>query len=102
MDIVCIRDSGDHPGDDITEPLLSDVNAALSRGRMELDEGALADQQQLECPLFDLRLGKTLKVDDSFLGEWSAKITSLSHQVEIDDEGNLISSSTFTARKARK
>ncbi len=48
MDILCIRGSGDRPGDDITDPLLSTVEAGLSRGRAELDEGALSDEQRLE------------------------------------------------------
>lgn len=101
MDIVCIRGSGDHAGNDIIEPLLTNVTAALSRGRKELDEGALANQQKLDCPLLDLRLGKSVQVDDSFLGVWTAKITSISHQVDIDDNGNLTATSTFVTRKAR-
>lgn len=101
MDIVCIRGDGDHPGDDITESLLSSVAAALSRGRAELDDGALSDQQSIETPLLDLRLGQTLAVDDSVLGHWQGKITSLSHSVSIDDQGNLSGSSTFSVRKPR-
>ena len=47
MDIVCIRGYGLSPGDDIIEILLSDVSAAVSRGRAERDQGALADQQDM-------------------------------------------------------
>ena len=101
MDILCIRGSGDRPGDDIVEPLLSTVEAGLSRGQAELDEGALSDEQRLETILIDLRLGQLIEVDDSTLGIWRGKLTSLSHQVQIDDTGNLSGSSTFTLRKPR-
>jgi hypothetical protein len=101
MDIVCIRGDGDRRGDDLVEPLLSSVEAALSRGRAELDDGALADQQELTTILVDLRLGQTIEVDDSVLGLWSGKLTSLSHSVQIDDAGNLSGESRFTLRKPR-
>jgi hypothetical protein len=102
MDILCIRGDGDRPGEDIMEPLLSTVEAGLSRGRAELDEGALSDEQRLETILIDLRLGQLIEVDDSTLGRWRGKITSLSHQVQIDAAGNLSGSSTFTFRKPRQ
>lgn len=101
MDIVCIRGDGLHPGDDLVEPLLSTVEAALSRGRCELDEGALADEQRLETVLMDLRLGQIIQIDDTALGEWRGKLTALSHSVQIDDSGNLSGSSSFTFRKPR-
>jgi hypothetical protein len=101
MDIVCIRGDGLHPGDDLVEPLLSTVEAALSRGRCELDEGSLADEQRLETVLMDLRLGQIIQIDDTALGEWRGKLTALSHSVQIDDSGNLSGSSSFTFRKPR-
>lgn len=100
-DIICIRGDGDRRGDDLYEPLLSDVNAALVRGRMELDEGALSDEVSMETILMDQRLGQTLEVDDSSIGRFFGKVTSLSHQVTIDDAGNLSGSTTFTLRKPR-
>lgn len=101
MDIVCVRGDGNRPGEDIVEPLLSTIEAALSRGRAELDQGALADQQELETVLMDLRLGQVIEVDDSTLGIWRGKLTGLSHTVQFDDAGNLSSSSSFTLRKPR-
>ena len=101
VDIVVIRGSGDRPGDDILDSLLATVEAALSRGRMELDEVALADEQQLECVLTDYRLGQIIEVDDTTLGEWRGKVTGLAHRVTIDESGNLSGSSTFNFRKPR-
>ncbi len=55
VDIVVIRGEGISPGDDIQDVLLSTVEAALSRGRAELDQGALADAPVLEIKLRDVR-----------------------------------------------
>ena len=101
MDILCIRGSGDRPGDDVVEPLLATVEAGLSRGRMELDEGALADEQRLDTLLLDLRLGQVIAVDDTRLGAWRGKLIGLSHAVAIDASGNLSGNSTFTLRTPR-
>jgi len=101
MDIVCIRGDGLSPGDDIVEILLSDVNAALSRGRAELDQGALADQQDINIVLTDARLGKLVEVDDSEIGHWRGKIISVSHTASIDEEGNLSGDTKITVRKPR-
>lgn len=101
MDITVIRGEGTSPGDDIVEPLLSDLSAALSRGRAELDQGALADEQRLEIAVEDIRLGNLVRVDDSMLGVWSGKVTAISHSISIDDSGNLNASSSITLRKPR-
>jgi len=101
MDIVVIRGEGNAPGEDIVEPLLSDVNAALSRGRAELDQGALADEQQLDVTLQDLRLGQLITVEDSALGYWKGKVIAVVHTVNVDDAGNLSASTSVTLRKPR-
>lgn len=101
MDIVVIRGEGLSPGDDIVEALLSDVNAALSRGRAELDEGALAEENDLDVKLQDIRLGQLIKIDDSRLGAWSGKITAVVHSVDMDTEGNLSANTKITLRKPR-
>lgn len=101
MDIVCIRGDGDRPGDDVIEPLLATVEAGLSRGQMELDQGTLADEQQIDTLLVDLRLGQIIAIDDSVIGSWRGKLVGLSHNVLIDEAGNLSGNSTFTLRKPR-
>lgn len=101
MDIVVIRGEGNSSGDDIVEPLLSDVNAALSRGRAELDQGSLADEQSLEVTLQDIRLGELVEVDDSSLGHWRGKVIGVNHTVNIDEDGNLSFFTTLNLRKPR-
>lgn len=101
MDIVCIRGDGLSPGDDIIEILLSDVSAGLSRGRAELDQGALADQQDITCTLQDIRLGQLLEVDDSEIGLWRGKVIGVNHSVGMDGEGNLSGETKLTVRKPR-
>ena len=95
VDIVCIRGEGIHPGDDIVEPLLATVEAALARGRAELNNGALADEHTLDLVPTDLRLGNTIQVDDSVLGHWTGKAIGLSHSISIDDSGNATGSTTI-------
>lgn len=101
MDIVCIRGDGLSLGDDIIEVLLSDVSAGLSRGRAELDQGALADQQDITCTLQDVRLGQLLEVDDSEIGLWRGKVIGVNHSVSMDGEGNLSGETKLTVRKPR-
>lgn len=101
MDIVVIRGECTSPGEDIVDPLLSEVNVALSRGRAELDQGTLADEQQLEVTLQDLRLGQLITVEDSALGYWQGKVTSVVHSVSVDDDGNLSAQTSVTLRKPR-
>ena len=101
MNIVCIRGDGDSPGEDIVDALLSSVEAGLSRGRAELDQGALADQQDLTVILADYRLGTIIEVDDSEIGRWRGKIIGVSHSASIDGEGNLSGETKLTVRKPR-
>ena len=101
MNIVCIRGDGDSPGEDIVDALLSSVEAGLSRGRAELDQGALADQQDLTVILADYRLGTIIEVDDSKIGLWRGKIIGVSHSASIDGEGNLSGETKLTVRKPR-
>ena len=100
VDIVVVRGEGTSPGDDIQDVLLATVEAALSRGRAELDEGALADAPVLEIKLRDVRLGEIIEVDDSALGIWRGKVTGVSHRISIDD-GNMSTSTTINLRKPR-
>jgi len=101
VNIVCIRGDGDSPGEDIVDALLSSVEAGLSRGRAELDQGALADQQDLTVILADYRLGTIIEVDDSEIGRWRGKIIGVSHSASIDGEGNLSGETKLTVRKPR-
>lgn len=101
VDIVVVRGEGTSPGDDIQDVLLSTVEAALSRGRAELDQGALADAPVLEIKLRDVRLGEIMQVDDAALGVWRGKVTGVSHRIATDDNGNLSAFTTINLRKPR-
>lgn len=101
VDLVVLRGEGTSPGEDILDVLLSDLNAALSRGRAELDQGALADAPVLEIKLRDVRLGQTVEVDDTALGAWRGKVTGVSHRISVDDAGNLSGFTTINLRKPR-
>ena len=101
VDIVVIRGEGTSPGDDIRDVLLTDLAAALSRGRAELDQGALADAPVLEVRLRDVRLGQTIQVDDAALGVWRGKVTGVVHSIRVDDSGNLNYDTTVNLRKPR-
>lgn len=101
MDIVCLRGLGDRTGDDLVEPLLSALAPALSRGRAELDQGALADQQDITIILQDIRLGALIEVDDAEIGLWRGKVIGVNHSASIDDEGNLSGETKLTVRKPR-
>ena len=101
IDIIVVRGEGSRPGEDVVDPLIATLDVALSRGRMELDEGALAEESVLECILHDSRLGNIILVDDSTLGQWRGKITGISHTVNIDDSGNMTGSTTINLRKPR-
>lgn len=101
VDIVVVRGEGTSPGDDISAALLTDLEAALSRGRAELDQGALADAPALTIKLRDVRLGDIIEVDDSALGTWRGKVTNVTHTVSVDDAGNLDYDTKLTLRKPR-
>lgn len=101
MDIVVIRGEGDSPGEDIVDPLLSDLSAALSRGRAELDQGALADEQQLEIVIQDVRLGQLIEVEDAVLGRWRGKVIGVVQTVNVDDTGHRSAQTQVTLRKPR-
>jgi hypothetical protein len=100
-DIVVVRGEGSSPGDDVLDVLLGDLSAALSRGRAELDQGALADSPNIEIKLRDVRLGQIVEVDDSKLGLWRGKVTGVSHRISVDDSGDLSGSTTLNLRKPR-
>lgn len=101
VDIVVQRGAGSSPGDDVNDPLLTDLSAALSRGRAELDQGALADAPVLTIRLHAVRLGELIEVDDSALGTWRGKVTNVTHTVSVDDDGNLDYDTKLTLRKPR-
>lgn len=80
--IVVKRGAGDSPGEEIVDPLLATVPAALSRGRAELDkQGSGAQEVTLTVPFTTgRRLGQLEAVHDIEAGKvYKGKITGLRH-----------------------
>lgn len=67
--IEVYRGTGDRPGDEISDALIGDsIEAALARGRAELDASAHRFQIttiELVRPRFDLRLGDLIAVSSA-------------------------------------
>ncbi|MBF0612589.1 MAG: hypothetical protein HQL55_15810 [Magnetococcales bacterium] len=83
-EIVCQRGQGDHPGEDISDPLLATTQAKLSRGRAEIDAGEALQEISITCihrP--GILPGHLVEVHDALMGQtWRGKITSVSHAAE--------------------
>jgi hypothetical protein len=83
-DIIVLRAPGDKQGGQVIDPLLTQLEAALERGRNELDEHATLQQQVQLKVVFrpGLRLGQLCEVIDSLQGAtWYGKIIGISHQI---------------------
>jgi hypothetical protein len=82
IDIFVIRGAGDRPGDDVVDGLIGSLPVALARGRAELDERAQPlVPVTIEAVFRDgLRLGHTLRCQDSVRGTWAGKITGITHR----------------------
>ena len=80
-EIICQRGAGDHPGEDISDPLLADTLAKLSRGRAEIDSGEVLQEVSLTClhrP--GLLPGHLVEVHDALMGQtWRGKVTGVTH-----------------------
>ncbi len=98
-DLVVIRDDGDRPGPAIVEPLLATEAVALVRGRVELDENERGDEVRLTLGVTDVRLGQTIAVNDPNLGRLAGKVIMVSHNLAIDDEGNVTGETAVSLRR---
>lgn len=81
VDIVVQRGAGDRPGDDIQEPLLADLGAALARGTAELDRATLHDERSLACNFqASVANGEMIQSHDADQAEtWRGKVIGVSH-----------------------
>jgi hypothetical protein len=85
VDIIVQRNAGDIRGDDIVDPLLSDINVALARGRSELDTHAVLQQPIQLTARFrvGVRLGQMIEVHDAMQGvAWRGKVSGISHKYD--------------------
>lgn len=93
VDIIVQRGAGDAPGQDIVDSLLGTVDAAIVRGRVELDEnGGGSSSVSIDLPMTGgLRRGMLVQVDDTEFGiTWIGKIESVSHSWGGLSEGSTI------------
>jgi len=78
------REQGEFPGDDISDPLLTDTQAKLSRGRAIIDAGEALQEVSLTClhrP--GLLPGQLVEVHDALMGQtWRGKVTSVGHAAQ--------------------
>ena len=83
VDIVVQRGDADRPGEDIQEPLLADLGAALARGTAELDRASLHDERTLACNYQAAAYnGELIESHDSDQAEtWRGKIIGVSHEL---------------------
>lgn len=89
-DLTVQRDQGDKPGDNIIDPLLTTTEAALARGRAELDESSRRKTRVKLTTMYrpGVALGQIINYFDSLLGgNWAGKIIGISHKA---GQGRLI------------
>lgn len=86
--IVVKRGAGANPGEEIVDPLLATVPAALSRGRAELDRQSSGAQEKTYTVPFlaGRRSGQVEEIHDVDLGETvRGKIKALRHHGQGGD-----------------
>lgn len=81
MIITVKRNTADRPGQDITEPLLTNIPAMIERGRNELDKGEPLQVVRLTCIyIAGISTGDLVEVQDYSQGQpYRGKITSVEH-----------------------
>lgn len=84
IDIVVMRGAGDVEGEEITSPLLSSLEPALSRGRQEIEKHATVRRVSLKTTFrIGVRKGQIVEVADNLQGPvWRGVIMGISHVVE--------------------
>jgi len=79
--ITVQRHSADRPAPDIVEPLLTDIRAAMERGRAEMDSGEpLQVIRIMALYVAGIKPGNLVEVRDMYQGgPWRGKVTSVAH-----------------------
>jgi len=84
VDIVVFRDLGDRQGDDIVDPLVTEIFVGLSRGRAELDQRASnkSDIRYQTVYRSNVRLGDLIEISDALQGlTYRAKVVGINHEI---------------------
>lgn len=84
IDLIVQRGTGDNPGEDIVDPLITEISVALSRGQVEIDRTAKATPVTLQTKhRTDVFPGQMVEVVDALMGAaWRGKIVSVEHGIE--------------------
>jgi hypothetical protein len=83
IDIIVERGAADKQGEDIVDALITTVEVARLRGRVEIDRQEPVERVVLQARYKPgVRNGDIIEVQDSLFGRtWRGKIISLSHQI---------------------
>jgi len=83
IDIIVQRGAGDNPGDDIVDPFLSTIPAAVARGTYEINASTSVDIVQLQTTYRSgVHDGDLCEVHDALQGvTWRGKIVNILHNV---------------------
>lgn len=84
IDLFVQRGAGDRRGEDIVDPLISEVFVATARGRNELDHVASnkADVTYGTIYRSNVRLGQLAEVNDALQGRtYRAKVVGIRHNI---------------------
>ncbi|MDH5757698.1 MAG: hypothetical protein OEZ55_13655 [Nitrospinota bacterium] len=81
MNITVKRHRADRPAPDIVEPLLTDIRAAIERGRAELDSGEELQVVRItSLYVAGIKPGDLVEVADMYQGgPYRGKVTSVAH-----------------------
>jgi hypothetical protein len=90
IDIVVIRGEGNIDGGEVVSPLLSEIKAALDRGRQEIEKHTTVRKVSLKTVFRPgVMKGQIVEVADSLQGPiWRGVIMGLSH---VAEEGTVFS-----------
>lgn len=86
VNITCKRGTGQVPGEQVVNPLLTDIRAALSRGRKELTDGEGLTPVQMQIVhrpgLRPGLLARLMQTD----GQWVGLLSSVEIRFEVGDD----------------
>lgn len=76
--IIGVRGDGDKPGDDISDPIITDIQALMARATSELDKGEGLQPVAIDC-IFrtGLELGQLVQIEDTEQGAWKGMINGI-------------------------
>jgi len=88
IDIIVQRTPGDSMGEDIQNPLISSVEVAIERGRVEIDShSGLHDMQVTAVIRPSVARGDLVEIHDELNGKsWRGKVNGVSFSISNEAE----------------